>query len=90
MWIIGPLVTTALISLFYKIYLQLRIKNPEKKITFFSFFFRFYNPVDLFPLLRKPTNSNEAELRKKANISLAVFYLSFITIILIAAFHKNK
>ena len=79
------LILTSLVSFFYKIYLQLLIKNPEGKISFLSIFIRFYNLADLLPMSTKSNDTRERTLRKKANIALATFYLSFILVQVIAA-----
>ena len=73
----------ALVSFFYKIYLQIQIKNPAKKISALSVFFRFYNITDLFPMRTKYViNNDEIKLRKKANTALMVFYFIFLALII--------
>ena len=78
--IIFILIVISLASFFCKIYLQMRIRHPEKKISFFSIFIRFYTLADLLPMRLKLTDTKERALRKKANIALAVFYSSFILV----------
>jgi predicted permease len=78
------LTVISLVSIFYKIYLQVIIKNPKKKGSFFSVFIRFPTIMDILPLSLEPNNSEENRMRKKANKALAIFYLGFILIILIS------
>jgi hypothetical protein len=78
--LIFALIPTTLVSFFYKIYFQIRIKNPEKPVSFFSIFIRFYYLTDLLPLSMKSHDIKEKRLRKRANIALAIFYLCFISI----------
>ena len=65
-------------SFFYKIYLQVKIKNPNA--TFFSAIFRLYYLTDLLPLKWHSDDHREKILRKKANYALVIFYLAFIAI----------
>ena len=82
--IVFILIGIALTSFFYKIYLQIIITAPEKKASFFSIFLRFYGIPDFLPLSMKSHDVKENRTRRKANIALMIFYLSFILIILVS------
>jgi hypothetical protein len=76
---------TGLIAFFYKTYLQIIIKDPSKKGSFSSIVLRFVYPTDFLPMSVKYKNGEELKLRKKANKALTVFYISIISILILAA-----
>ena len=84
MFYIICLIIIAAISFFYKIYIQMKIKNPQKQNSIFSIVFRFYSITDLLPLKRNLRDTEEQKLRTKANISLIIFYLCFVAVQLIS------
>jgi hypothetical protein len=86
MFFIFCLIIIAATAFFYKIYIQMKIKNPTKQSSIFSIIFRFYSITDLLPLKRNVGQPEEQKLRAKANISLLVFYVCFIAIQLISFF----
>jgi hypothetical protein len=73
----------AVLSIYYKAYLQIKIHLIEKKISNIPFIFLF--PYFMaFPLWRPYTKNEEVKkMVKKANISLGIFYFSFIISLLI-------
>ena len=87
-YIILFLILIAGISFFYKVYLQIKIKNPEKEITFFSVLIRFYTIMDFLPLKPASKNEDETKARKKANTYIFIFYGSFVLAILLSLFAK--
>ena len=69
------LISITILSIQYKIYLRAKIDNPEKR--FFPPDIPY--PTDFLPLKISNAKSIDLELVKKANIALAVFYISGIT-----------
>lgn len=83
--IIFAFIILAGVSFFYKIYLQCKLKDPNRRASIFSVMFRFYTLLDFLPLRRKSNNIEENELRSRANVSLMVFYASIVLGLIIAA-----
>jgi len=82
-YIILILIPIAGMSFFYKIYLQIKIKNPQKRITFFSVLIRIYTIMDFLPLKSTSQNNEEIKMRRKANTLILIFYsIIFIGLIL--------
>jgi hypothetical protein len=79
------LLITGLLCFFYKIYLQIIIKDPSKKGSYSSVVLRLVYITDFLPLSLKYKNEEEIKLRKRANKALAVFYLCLICIFILAA-----
>ena len=84
------LLITAGGALVYKIYLQMGIKNPGKKgAGLFQSFAVNLNVITYFlPMSVKYKSPEETERRKKANRALAVFYISFVCILLLSLVMK--
>jgi len=77
-------------SILYKVYLEDKINHPEKKGDIGIFFLKAYNITALFPLNTKRGDTEERKTRRKANILLLLFYMCFITILIISKFLKNS
>lgn len=77
-------------SMAYKIYLQTAIKNPEKdRIGLFQTFAFSLNTITCFlPMSVKYKDVAETKLRKKANKALALFYITFVCILLLSQIMK--
>lgn len=77
-------------AMFYKIYLQTGIKNPGKKgAGLFQTFAVNLNVITYFlPMSVKYKDPEETRRRKKANKALAVFYISFVCILLLSLVMK--
>jgi hypothetical protein len=82
---IYPCLIVAGISFFYKIYLQSKLRNENRKSTIFSVMLRTYTILDFLPLRKGVRTPEEMAIRKKANISLIVFYASILLGLIIAA-----
>lgn len=77
------------ISFLYKVVLDSKIEEPEKKASIFSILaFRKYGIEALLPLNTKVGDQKERKLRFRANMALIVFYSSFIVIIILSMFVK--
>ena len=63
-------------SFAYKIYLQLIIKDPDKKGSLFRFATQIVIITYFLPMSIKYKSPEETNLRKRANIALAIFYIS--------------
>ncbi|HVU57372.1 MAG TPA: hypothetical protein VHD83_20055 [Puia sp.] len=74
----------AMIALFYKIHLQIRILDPGKKGSLSDLAFRLPSIIDLLPMRIKYKPPGEIELRKRANKALAVFYICLICVLLLS------
>ena len=74
----------------YKIYLQTRIKNSEKdRIGLFKTFAFSLNTISYFlPMSVKYKDVAETKLRRKANKALALFYITFVCILLLSLIMK--
>jgi hypothetical protein len=78
--IIIILIIISIFSFFYKIYLQIKIRNQNRGVSIFLIVFRFYRITDLLPLKSDSDSSREEKLRKRANLALLIFYLSFLAV----------
>jgi len=72
------LLVVGMMGFFYKIYLQIVIKDPTKKGKYYYVVLRLIYVTDFFPLRIKYKKGEELQLRKTANRALAVFYGSLI------------
>jgi hypothetical protein len=86
--IVYILTTLAAASFFYKIFIQIKIKNPGKKIGFFSIVFRFYTLMDFIPLRISGKNLIERSLRKRANIAIYISYGCIVLALLLSNYAK--
>ena len=74
-------------ALIYKAYLDIKIEDPDKKVSILSIIaFQRYSMFTLMPLSTQANNEAEKKLRRKANRVLLVFYTSFAIILLLAIF----
>jgi hypothetical protein len=79
-------------SFFYKVYIQIKIKYPQKKVPILSVFIRLYNIADFLPMSTKYKDGEELGMRKKANIFLLIFYsvpILFFSISYMVERHAN-
>jgi hypothetical protein len=63
-----------MVFLYYKIYQQLIINNPEQKPAIFSAIFRIIHLVDFMPMSLKCRNEEQKLICKRANLALLLFY----------------
>ena len=70
---------------FYKIYLQIIIRDPAKKGKYYHVVLRLVFLTDFLPLRVKYKKGEELALRKKANKALALFYINIILCFLLVA-----
>ena len=80
------LVVTTVIAIHYKIYLRVKITDPEKKNSSFQ---NRAVLTDLFPMRIRFCPFGEIKTRKRANIALGIFYL-FAVLSLIVSFIIKK
>jgi uncharacterized ion transporter superfamily protein YfcC len=80
------LILAAIISIRYKVYLRVKITDPEKKSSSFT---NRPNLIDLFPMQIRYKPENEIKNRKRANIVLGIFYLSALLSLIIAFLIQN-
>lgn len=81
---IFPFIALAGISFFYKVYLQGKLRDANRKATISSVMLRVYTIMDFLPLRKKGNSLEETIIRRKANISLIVFYASVLLGLILA------
>jgi len=90
-WLPILLIFIMLFAIIYKAYLDIKIEDPNSKATILSILaFRQYGVLTLLPLRTRANNEAERKLRRKANMILLVFYVSFAIVLLLSIFEPNK
>lgn len=88
---IAPLIIVLCFSFLYKVYLENKIRTPDKVISIFSILaFHRFGIMSLFPLSKNSVNETEKKLRIKANRALFVFYFCFISILILVKLQAGK
>ncbi len=78
-------------SIIYKAYLDIKIEDPDRKVSIFSIrVFKKYYLSTFFPRRTETNNEIERKLRRKANRSLLVFYTTAVIIFLLAMLEPRK
>ena len=87
-YLIFFIVCIAGLALAYKIRYHNRMKNIKGQSKIIFFINKSFSINYLFPLRTLPNNSIDNKLRKKANISLSIFYLAFVIGLILSLFAK--
>jgi hypothetical protein len=77
------------ISIYYKIYMDDKINDPDKKGSISSLFSKVYNITTLFPRKMNCGDLAERKMRVKANVALLVFFVSLISILIMSKLVKS-
>ena len=81
------LVFLCAISLIVKIYYIIRLRNMDKSTRSIlgNMLFGVYGFGIIFPIVRRSQNSKEGKVIKIANIAITLFYIFFISIMILVS-----
>lgn len=86
MSLVNTLGFIAISFLLIRVIILIKIDSRRKKNSFFKFLFGAYAFEAMVPIIRRPDSEEEAKLVRAANICLVIFYVLFVTVLLVVWF----